>query len=181
MLFQADQLAQLFHLQQFAFHHLLGQRDQRIQDAEIPFVYRNLKRLHVEPVTRQHALRIAPLRICRRAPPPRLRFIDNVVVYQRCGMNNLDYRSQSHRAPPFVVHQLRRQQKQRRTNPLPSARPQIFTNLGNRLHAGDSIVLKLLLQRDEILPQQIENFFPVNGGGRAQSSVFLRSILLSAF
>jgi hypothetical protein len=58
----------------------LRQVDQHIQNAEIAFFERHLKRLHIQPVSRKHAAMIAPARICRRAPAPRVRSIDDIIV-----------------------------------------------------------------------------------------------------
>ena len=168
MLVERDQLAQLFHLQQFAFDHLLGEFDQGVEDAEVALLHRDLEGLHVEPVAGQHALRIAPLRIGRGTAAPRLGFVDDVVVHQGCGVNDLDHRAQPDRALTLVVEQLRGKQQQRRADSLAAARAQILANLGDRLHARDRVAAELVLQRDEVVPQQIEYFFPVNGGRCAQ-------------
>ena len=170
VLVQRDQLAELFHLQQFALDHLLRQFDQRVENAEIALLHRDLEGLHVEPVAGQHALRIAPLRIGRRTAAARLRFIDNVVVNQRRGVDDLDHRAQTNRAAALVVEQLRGKQQQRRADSLAAAGAQVFADLGDRADVRDRVAPELVLKRDEIVPQQIEDFFPVNGGWRAQAS-----------
>ncbi len=53
--------ADALQLQQLALHHHLGQPDQQVEDLEIPLAQRDLERLHVKPVARQHASVIAPL------------------------------------------------------------------------------------------------------------------------
>src|SRR5690349_9799771 len=58
---QRDTLAQLFHLQQLAFHHLLREFDQRIENFEVPFLDGNFESLHVKPVAGEDALGISPL------------------------------------------------------------------------------------------------------------------------
>jgi hypothetical protein len=70
----------------------------------------------------------------------------------------------------LIVEKLRRKQQQRWTDTLASARPQIFPYLGNDLNAGNSVLPEFFLKRDEIIPQQIENFFSVDGGRCAQES-----------
>ena len=52
--------ADTFELQNFAFHHQLGERNQQVKDAEITFLEGHLKGLHVEPVSGQHAGMVAP-------------------------------------------------------------------------------------------------------------------------
>ena len=55
MLLQRNQLAELLHLKQFAFDHLLREFDQHVENAEIALLHRDFERLHVEPVAGQHA------------------------------------------------------------------------------------------------------------------------------
>src|SRR5262249_55967855 len=56
VLFEGDELTELFHLQQLAFDHLLRELDERVQDAEIAFLNSDFKGLHVKPVAGQNAL-----------------------------------------------------------------------------------------------------------------------------
>ena len=95
---ERNQLAQFLHLQQFAFDHLLGQIDQRIQDAEVALLHRDFEGLHVKPVAGQHAFGIAPLRVGRGTAAPGLGFVDDVVVDQRRGVDDFHHRAQFDRA-----------------------------------------------------------------------------------
>ena len=103
MLSQRDQFPQFFHLQQFAFDHLLGQLNQNIQHPEIPLLHRNLERLHVEPVARQNALRISPLSVGGGAPTTGLSLINDVIVHQGGGVNDLHHRSQADGSASLVI------------------------------------------------------------------------------
>ena len=94
VLIERDELAELFDLQQFAFDHLLGQFDQRVEDAEVALLHRDLEGLHVEPVAGEHALGVAPLRVGRRTAAARLGFVDDVVVNERGGVDDLDHGAQ---------------------------------------------------------------------------------------
>ena len=98
-----DQLAQFLHLQQFALDHLLRQFDERVENAEIALLHRDLERLHVEPVAGQHTLRISPLRVGGGPSPAGLGLVDDVIMHQRRGMNNLNHCAQPYRAAPLVV------------------------------------------------------------------------------
>ena len=106
MLVERDELAELFHLQQFAFDHLLREFDEGVEDAEIALLHRDLEGLHVEPVAGQHALRIAPLRVGGGTAAAGLGFVDDVVVDQRGGVDDLDDRAQSDGALALVVEEL---------------------------------------------------------------------------
>jgi hypothetical protein len=101
MLLQRDQLAEALHLQQFAFDHLLRQFDEHVEDAEIALLHRDLEGLHVEPVAGQHAHRVAPLRVGGGTAAADLGFVDDVVVDQRRGVNDLDDGAQLDRALPL--------------------------------------------------------------------------------
>src|SRR5579864_1407030 len=90
VLVERDEVAQLFHLQQFALDHLLCEFDQGVENAEVSLLHSDLEGLHVKPVAGQHALRISPLRIGGGTAAASLRLIDNVVVNQRRGVNDLD-------------------------------------------------------------------------------------------
>ena len=180
VLVQRDQLAQLFHLQQFALDHLLREFDQRVENAEIALLHRDLERLHVEPVAGQHALGISPLRVGRGTAAPRLGLVDDVVVNQRRGVNDLDHRAQPNRALPLVVEQLRGKQQQGRADALAAACAQIFADLGDGLDVRDRVAAELALHRDEVVPQQIEYFFPVDGGRCAQVGPYLGHESLSS-
>ena len=98
-------MPEFFHLQQFALNHLLRQFDQRVENAEVALLHRDFESLHIEPVARQHALRIAPLGIGGGPAAAGLSLVDNVVVHQRRGMNDLNDRAQLHRATSPIVEQ----------------------------------------------------------------------------
>src|ERR1022692_1932544 len=158
MLIERDQLSELFHLQQFALDHLLRQFNQRVENAEVALLHRHLEGLHVEPVARQYTLRVAPLRVGRGTAAARLGLVNDVVMRQRGGVNDLDIGAQPHCSPSLVVKQFGRKEKKRRTNPLAAAVPQILPNLSDRLHARDGILPELSLQRRKIVVQQVEDF-----------------------
>ncbi len=98
VLFDGDDLSQPLDLQQFALDHGLGQIDQRVEHLEVSFLDRDFEGLHVEPVARQHALRVAPLGVGGRTAAPRLGLVDDVVVNQRRCVNDLDHGAQPDRA-----------------------------------------------------------------------------------
>jgi hypothetical protein len=43
-------MAELFHLQKLPFDHLLRERDEQVEDAEVALSQRSLKGLHIKPV-----------------------------------------------------------------------------------------------------------------------------------
>ena len=144
---ERNQLAQLLHLKQFALYHLLRQIDERVQNAEVALLDRNLEPLHIQPVTRQHAFRIAPLRVGCRPPAPGVGFVNNVIMHQRGRVNDLHHRAQSNRAASSIVKQFGGEQQQRRTNAFPASSAQILPDLGDCAYARDCVTPELALNR----------------------------------
>ncbi len=56
-------VADALELQQFAFHHHLGEADQQVENLEVALAQGDLEGLHVEPVAGQHAGVVAPLHV----------------------------------------------------------------------------------------------------------------------
>jgi hypothetical protein len=83
-------------------------------------------------------------------------------------MNDFDHGAQSHRSAPLIIEQLGGKEKQRRTDSLAATGPQILANLSDGSNTRDSILPKFVLKRCQVVMQQIEDFFAVNDGWRAQ-------------
>ena len=155
-----DSLAQLLNLQQLALDHLLGQSDQQLQHAEVLLFKRHLECLHVEPVSGQHALFVAPGGIGRGPAAPGVRRVDDVVVHQRSGMHHFHDRAQADRPLPRVTQHMRGKQQQRRPYPLAAALAQILGNLGDGADAGGGIATQLLLDGHQVIPQKVKKLSP---------------------
>ena len=168
MLIDGDDLAQSLDLQQLALDHGLRQLDQGVEHLEITLLDRDLEGLHVEPVAGQHAFCVAPLGVGRRTPAPRLGLVDDVVVNQRGGVNDLDHRAQPDGALAGVVHQLAGKQQKGRAQALAAARAKVLADFGDRPHARDGVAPELALDGGEIVVQQVEDFLGVAGYGRIQ-------------
>ena len=171
MFFQRNGLAEPLDLQQFTFDHRLGQIDERVEDVKVTLLHGDFEGLHVEPVTGENALGIAPLRVGGRAPASRLGFVDDVVVDQRRGVDDFDYRSQLDRPVAGVVHQLAGEQQQRRTQPFAAAGAEVLADLRDRPHAGHRVAAELALDGREVVVQQVKYFFSVAGYGRIQTDL----------
>jgi len=83
-------------------------------------------------------------------------------------MDNLDDGCEPNCSRALVAKEFRGKQEQGWTNSLASARAQVFADLGDRRDIRDRVPPELLLDRDNIVAQQIENFFPVNVSCRTQ-------------
>ena len=145
------------NLQQLALDHLLGQADQQVEHAQVLLFQRHLEGLHVKPVAGQHAFLVAPGGVGRRAAAAHVRAVDNVVVDQRRRVHHLHHRAQADGALARVAQHVRGEQQQRRADALAAALAQVFGNLRDGADAGGGVAAQLLLDRHEVVPQQIED------------------------
>jgi hypothetical protein len=150
--------SQLGQLHELAFHHVLGEFNQHIEDLEIALSQRHLKRLHVQPVPCQDAAVIAPAGIGRGTPAAGIGAIDYVIVDQ-CGAVDQFYDGpQTDRASSPIARIPRRKKQQGRTQPLPPALQQITRDLRHRFDGRAILERKLLLDLDQVIANEIENF-----------------------
>src|SRR5439155_14949879 len=96
-----------------------------------------------------------------------LRFVNNVVVNECCGVDNLNHRPELDRAATFVVEQLRRKQQECWANSLSATAAKVFADLSDRRNVRDSVASELALNRSKIVAKKIENLSSVGGGYRA--------------
>ena len=169
VLLHADGLAEPLNLQQLAFDHRLGQVDECIEDGEVALLHCDLEGLHVEPVAGQHALGVAPLRVGCRTSAPGLRLVDDVVVHQGGGVNDLHHSAELDGALAAIVHQLAGEQQQGRAQALAATGTQIFADFRNGPHARYGVASELALDGSEVVVQQVEDFFGACYG-RAQAN-----------
>src|SRR5260370_341416 len=158
-----------------ALHHLFREVGQNVQDAEISLFQRRLKRENVQPVAHQDAAMIAPPRIRRRPPAPRVRAVDYVVMNQRGAVQQLDHGAQPDRALAVAQPGVARgKQQQCRAQALAAAAQKIAVDLGNRLERSARLPRKLLLYQNKGVPDEVKNF-----PGRQQCDDFLPGPLRS--
>lgn len=80
VLFLVDEVAELLHLEEFAFDHLLGEGDEEVEDAEVALFESGAEGLHVEPIAGEDALGGAPGGVGGGAAAAGVGFVDDVVV-----------------------------------------------------------------------------------------------------
>src|SRR5262249_23804115 len=151
--------ANLRELNQFAFDHLLGEINQDIENAEIALFERHLKRLHVQPIAGKHAAVISPARIRRRATAPRVRAVNHIIMNQRCTVQQFHHSSETNRsfsATPCVAV---RKQQQCRPHPLSTSAQQVTRNFRHRLKRRGALSRELLLNKQQIFANKLENLF----------------------
>ena len=157
VLFLVDQVAELFHLQQLAFDHLLCERDEQVKNAEVAFFQRRLEGLHVQPVAGENAFCIAPGGVRGRAAATCAGFVDDVVVDQRCGVQHLDDGAEPDARVRLAVQRLRGKQQQQRTNALAAAGDQVAGNVGDDFNIRGGLPCELPLDGGEIVADKVED------------------------
>src|SRR5262249_41216229 len=148
---------------ELAFHHLLGEIDQLVENPEISLLDGNLERLHVEPIAGKDALGVSPLSVGCGTATARGGFVNDVVMDQRGRVNDFYHASQSHGAAVVMGKELGREQKQSGANPLAAAGAEVFADFGDRAHAGDRAAAELALDGGEIIAQELKDFFGAVG------------------
>ena len=101
-------------------------------DVERVVRQRHRHRLDVEVVAEQHGDVVAPPRVHRQPAAPQVGVVDDVVVDQRRGVDELDDRGVQDRAVAGVADQPRGHQQHRRADPLAAAGPDVLADLRNQ-------------------------------------------------
>ena len=108
---------------------------------------RQRHRLQIQEVAEEHRDVIAPPRVHGLAAAAQLRLVDDVVVDERRGVDELDHRRVEHRALAGVAGHARRHQQHRRPNPLAAAVLDVVADRGNerdlRLHVPGELAFDL--------------------------------------
>jgi len=95
-------------------------------------------------------------------------------VNERRGVDDLDDRSELDRALAFVAEEFGGEQQERGTNALAAAGAKVFADLGDGGDVRDRVASELLFDRCDVIAQQVEDLFPVDGGRRCQFPWVLR-------
>src|SRR5208282_1525573 len=114
----------------------------------------------------QHAHGVAPLRVGGGTAAADLGLVNEVIVDERRRVDDLNDGRELYRALALVAEELGREQQQRWTDSLAPAGAQVLADLRNRGNVRDRIAPELFFDRDNVVTQKIEDFFPVNGRRR---------------
>ena len=82
-------------------------------------------------------------------PRRSLGLVDDVVVDERRGVDDLDDRSELYRALALVAEELGGEQQQRRTDSLSPAGAQVFADLRDRGDIRDRVASELFFDREQ--------------------------------
>ncbi len=137
---------ELHHL---TLDHVLREVDENVQDLEVAFLERHLKRLHVQPVAGQHAAMISPARICRGPPAARVGAVDHIVVYQGGTVNQFDHGTQTHCGGALIARVSGGKQQQCRAQAFPAAAQQVSGDLRDRFARVAGLLRQFLLRREK--------------------------------
>ena len=167
VLFLVDQVAELFHLQQLAFDHLLGERDEQIEDAEVAFVERGLEGLHVEPVAGEHALGVAPGGVGGGRPRRVLAssMMSSWTSVAVCSISTTAPRRM--RASLSQSSDFGGEQQQQRANALAAAGDEVVGDVGDDGDGRGGLACELALNGGEIVLEEVEDFSCRRDGDRA--------------
>jgi hypothetical protein len=119
----------IHELQHFAFGDGVGGICQDAHDARIVQPHHHLEGARIEEVAHQHRGGIAEGRIGGTAPAPQVRRIDDVVMQQRRGMDELDDGGHFEPRTAPVAERARAQQEQRGPQALAARRDNVVGDL----------------------------------------------------
>ena len=138
----------------FRDHRRCARQD--AEDLQRPVLDHQLEGAAEQEVADQHARRVAPDGVRRRLAASQVGTVDDVVVQQCRGMDELDRRRQPVMPLAAIVEQPRASERQHRPQPLAAAGDQVAGKLGNqgdrRLHPVKDDVI----DRAEVGATQIE-------------------------
>ena len=169
VLFFVDEMAELLHLEEFAFDHLLGERDEQVEDAEVAFFESGAEGLHVEPVAGEDALGVAPGGVGGGAAAAGVGFVDDVVVDEGGGVEHLDDCAEADAGLAGAAEGFGGEQEEQWADALAAAGDEVAGDVGDDFDVGGGLAGELLLDGGEVVAEQVEDF----GGSRDGESAHL--------
>ncbi len=162
-------MAELLDLQKLALNHLLGERDEEVEDVEVTFFESGGERLHVEPVAGEDAFGVAPGGVRGGAAAAGIGLVDDVVVDQGGGVEHLDDGAEANAARGAVAKGFGGEQEEHGPDALSAAGHEIRGDVGDDFDIRCGLCGKLELDRFEVLPQEIEDFLCARDGEGAHA------------
>ena len=102
---------------------------------------------------------VAPTGICRGSAATRVRAVDYIVVDKRGAVKKFDYRGQTNRAGAVFTGVCIGEKEQRGTQALATSTEKIAGDFADRLIRRSALARKFLLNENEIVANQVEDFF----------------------
>ena len=171
VLFFVDEAAELFDLQQLALDHLLRERDEQVEDAEVTLLQCGGEGLHVEPVAGEDAFGIAPGGVGGGAAAAGVGLVDDVVVDQRCGVQHLNDGAEADARVRGAAEGFGGEQQQQRADALAAAGHQVARDVRDDRDVGGGVLREFLFDRGEIVAQKVKDLLGGRDGDGAHWSL----------
>ena len=130
------EVAVALDLEDLALDHAQRHVGEQAQDLQVVLGERHRHRLRVEEVAEQHGDVVAPAAVHAAAAAAHGGLVDDVVVQQGRGVDELDHRGQQDRALAPVAAQPAGQQQQRGPDALAAALADVAADLAHQAHVG---------------------------------------------
>ena len=118
---------------------------------------RERHRFDVEVVAEEHRDVVAPPRVHRQPAAAQIRVVDDVVVDERRGVNELDDGGVQNRAVAGVAHEARGHQEHRRTDALAAARADVLADLRDQRDLRLDVACELLVDLLQVGADRLED------------------------
>ena len=162
VLFFVDEVAELLDLEELAFDHLLGERDEEVEDAEVALFEGGGEGLHVEPVAGEDALGVAPGGVGGGAAAAGVGLVDDVVVDEGGGVEHLDDGAEADAGVAGAAEGLGGEQEEQGADAFAAAGDEVLRDVGDDFDFGGGLAGELLLDGGEVVAEEVEDL----GGGR---------------
>ena len=150
-------IAVLRQLVQLALDHVQGDVAQGADDFELVVRQRHRHRLDVQIVAEQHGDVVAPPRVHGQPPAAEVRVVDDVVVDERRGVDELDDGGVEDRPIAGVTDEARGHQQDRRPDPLAAAGPDVLPDLRDQRHFRLDVARELLVDLLKVGADRLED------------------------
>ena len=168
VLLLVDEVAELLDLEQLALDHLLGERDEEIEDVEVSFFERGGEGLHVEPVAGEDALGVAPGGVGGGAAATNVGLVDDVVVNEGGGVEHFNDGAEADAAGGgggrVAAEGLGREQEEHGADAFAAAGHEVGGDIGDDLDVRGGLGGELELDRVEVVPKEVEDLFRARDG-----------------
>jgi hypothetical protein len=145
-------------LEKLAFHHVLREVDENIENGEVAFLQSDFEGLHVEPIAGEDAHVIAPAGVGRGAATARVGAIDNVVMDERGAVNHFDDSAERNGGGALISAGASSKQKKRRTEAFAATFAEIAANFGDRLDGFAGLGGEFAFDEGKIVANEVKHF-----------------------
>ena len=166
-----DEVAQLLHLQEFAFDHLLGERDEQVEDAEVALFEGGGKGLHIQPVACKDAFGVAPGGVGGWAAAAEFRLVDDVVVDQGGGVEHLDHSTKADAGVAGATEGFGGEQQEKGPNAFAAAGHEVLGDVGDDVDFRGGLADELLLNCGQVVTKEVEDLFSGRDGEGAHANL----------